>query len=44
MDNQQITVGEFLDTWLETVIRVSVRYSTYTSYNGYIGRNIYGYA
>ena len=40
MDNQTITVGEFLDTWLETVIKSSVRYSTYTAYLGYINNHI----
>lgn len=40
MFNQKITVGEYLDTWLESVIKNSVRFSTYISYNGYITNHI----
>ncbi|MCL2630386.1 MAG: site-specific integrase [Firmicutes bacterium] len=40
MFNQGMTVGGYLDTWLDTVIKGSVRYSTYTSYNGYINNHI----
>ena len=40
MFNQGMTVGGFLDSWLETVIKGSVRYSTYTSYKGYINNHI----
>jgi len=38
--NKEITVKEFLLSWLERVIKDSVRYSTYTSYNGYIKNHI----
>jgi len=40
MNNQEITLGGFLDEWLEKAIRASVRYSTYASYKGYIENHI----
>jgi integrase len=40
MFHQGMTVGAYLDKWLETVIKGSVRYSTYTSYKGYVDNHI----
>jgi integrase len=34
------TLGEYLDFWLEKVVKVSARYSTYTAYQGYIKNHI----
>jgi integrase len=38
--NEQKTLGEFLDDWLETVIRGNVRQSTYAAYRGYVENHI----
>jgi integrase len=38
--DKQIKLGEYLENWLETVIKGSVRYSTYVSYSGYIYNHI----
>jgi integrase len=38
--NGQTTTAEFLDYWLNTVIKANVRQSTYTAYRGYIENHI----
>jgi hypothetical protein len=40
MDGQNMTLGDFLDKWLETAVKNNVRLSTYTSYKGYIENHI----
>ena len=40
MSNQKMTLGGFLDSWLEKVVKGSVRYSTYIAYKGYINNHI----
>jgi len=37
---EEITLGGFLEMWLERVVKGSVRYSTYTSYRGYVANHI----
>jgi len=38
--NNGMTLGSFLDEWLEIVIKDNVRFSTYNSYEGYIRNHI----
>ncbi|MCL2062328.1 MAG: site-specific integrase [Firmicutes bacterium] len=40
MFNQEMTTARYLDLWLETVVSHSVRYSTYSSYEGYVNNHI----
>jgi len=40
MFKQAITFAEYLDLWLEKIVKESVRYNTYTSYKGYINNHI----
>jgi integrase len=40
VNGQNIILSKFLDKWLETVIKIGTRYSTYTSYKGYINNHI----
>ncbi|GHU99523.1 site-specific integrase [Clostridia bacterium] len=38
--NEQTILGDFLDWWVETAIKVNVRLNTYTAYRGYIDNHI----
>ena len=40
MDNKNLTLGEYLDWWLETVVKGTNRYNTYVSYEGYTRNHI----